>query len=236
MKIEVFVLCYNEEIILPFFLQHYCDFANVIIYDNESTDSSTAIAENFGAKVITYNTNKQIRDDVYLDIKNSCWKESDADWVIVVDADEFIYHKNLVEILKSTPESIIVPQGYEMISEDIPKFEEKSITSHIKEGIKYDNSSKPCIFSPKKLKEINFTPGCHSANPVGDISYNINSGIKLLHYKHINREYVINKHSEYQTRLSLVNKQNRWGHHYNRSNQEIHRLFDDYLNNSKSVI
>ncbi len=41
MKIDVFTTCYNEQIILPYFLKHYKKFANnITVYDNMSTDNS----------------------------------------------------------------------------------------------------------------------------------------------------------------------------------------------------
>jgi len=46
MTIDVFTTCYNEEIILPYFIRHYKQFArNITIYDNMSTDNSINIIE-----------------------------------------------------------------------------------------------------------------------------------------------------------------------------------------------
>lgn len=237
MKIDVFAICYNEETILPFFLKHYFNFANnITIYDNQSSDNSINIIKSYGANIITYNTNNEIRDDIYLDIKNNCWKQSNADWIIVVDTDEFIYHSDIRHILKTSNSSIIKPSGYEMISETLPIHNGNLITDQIKTGFPYENSSKLCIFNKNKISDINFLTGCHQANPVGDVSICTNSNIMLLHYKHINRNYVIKKHSEYKSRLSQINLQKNWGHHYKRSEQEINNLFDEYLTKSFKVI
>lgn len=237
MKIDVFAICYNEEIILPFFLNHYFKFTNnITIYDNQSTDNSVEIIKSFGANVISYDTNNEIRDDIYLDIKNNCWKQSNADWVIVIDIDEFIYHTDIKTKLLNTNSSIIVPIGFEMISENIPIYNNNLITDCIKTGFQYKNSSKPCIFNPRKIKEINFLPGCHEVSPIGDVTYDVLTDIKLLHYKHINREYVIKKHSSYCKRLSSINLKKNWGHHYKKTSNEIHSLFDEYLDKSYHVI
>ena len=41
-------------------------------------------------KVIQYNTNDQIDDNKYLEIKNNCWKKAKTDWVLVCDVDELL--------------------------------------------------------------------------------------------------------------------------------------------------
>ena len=91
MSIDVFAICYNEEVMLPYFINHYQKMgANITIYDNFSTDRSQEIITESGCTLLTYDSNNQIRDDLYLQIKNNCWKKSKAEWVIVCDIDEFI--------------------------------------------------------------------------------------------------------------------------------------------------
>ena len=48
----------------------------------------------YATEVIPYSTGGKINDFKYLEIKNNAWKKSrgKADWVIVVDMDEFLYH------------------------------------------------------------------------------------------------------------------------------------------------
>ena len=88
MTIDVFSLCYNEEIILPYFLNHYKKFVrNFTIYDNMSTDNSVNIMNEYGVNVIPYDTQGKMDESTYLNIKNTCCKGSDADWVIVCDMD-----------------------------------------------------------------------------------------------------------------------------------------------------
>ena len=72
MNISIFVICYNEEIILQKFINHYrTRFPNceITIYDNMSTDNSRQIAIKNGCKVLEYDSNNEIRDDLYLEIK-----------------------------------------------------------------------------------------------------------------------------------------------------------------------
>ena len=62
MNISIFVICYNEEIILQKFINHYrTRFPNceITIYDNMSTDNSRQIAIKNGCKVLEYDSNKK---------------------------------------------------------------------------------------------------------------------------------------------------------------------------------
>src|ERR1017187_5857398 len=95
MKIETFTVCYNEAKMLPYFLRHYTQYGSVTVFDNESTDASVNVAKSWGANVFSFNSDKKYREDILTHLRNTCWKESKADWVIIVDVDEFIYHRNL---------------------------------------------------------------------------------------------------------------------------------------------
>ena len=81
--VHLYALCYNEEIILPYFLRHYLQFVDhVTIFDNYSTDSSELIAKKHkNVHVEKYDTNNKVNDDVYLLIKNHCWKKTVLKWL-----------------------------------------------------------------------------------------------------------------------------------------------------------
>ena len=92
--VTIYNISFNEEVILQKFIDHYkYQFPNceIVIYDNQSTDKTKEIAIKNGCKVLEYDSNNQIRDDLYLEIKNNCWKKASTDWVLIVDTDEFIY-------------------------------------------------------------------------------------------------------------------------------------------------
>ena len=73
MKIDVYTLCWNEEVRLPYFLRHYEKFANkIVVFDNESDDGSRKLVEDHPKAILkTYSTDGKIRDDMYLQIKNN---------------------------------------------------------------------------------------------------------------------------------------------------------------------
>lgn len=222
-SIEVFAICYNEELLLPYFIDHYKKMgAKITVIDNQSTDKSRSIIEKAGCTYMAYNSNNQIRDDLYLQIKNNCWKESKADWVIVCDIDELIEVN--FDISKYT---IINTKGFDMIGLPPSKL-----------GVHNKMYSKHIMFRPNCFKEINYTPGCHSLNPIasGTISGSVEIA-NLLHYKYINEDYVYNRHMMYQERLSDINKQLGWGIEYqNVERKKIINKFKELRSQSTMIL
>jgi glycosyltransferase involved in cell wall biosynthesis len=237
MNIDVYATCYNEEIILPYFLKHYKKFArNITIYDNMSTDNSVDIMNEYGVNVISFDTGGRFEESVLMNIRNNCWKGSDADWVIVCDADELIYHENIIEILSSTHANHIVTEGYEMMSETLPTTEGQ-IYEELKIGHFKPDYSKPCLFKPSEVTHINFAPGSHTAEPMGPNLIIINdSGIKLLHYKYLNIELLIEKYKHYRVRQSEEMKRNGWGNYQHWDANVINSQFDSWLIKSENII
>jgi glycosyltransferase involved in cell wall biosynthesis len=237
MKITVFAICYNEELILPYFIRHYSQFADICLYDNYSTDKSEEIATMAGVKTIKYDSNNEIRDDIYLQIKNSCWKSSKADWVIVCDVDEFVYHPNLANILEKADSTIFSLNMFNMISFKFPTTNGQ-IYEEVNMGVPAlpPFKTKMVLFKPQEISEINYGPGCHNAFPVGNVKLNMNSDIKILHMKLLSKEYIINKNIMYGKRLSEINKRMGWGKGYLRSQKEIGDMFDSEFKKTIKII
>jgi len=214
MKVEIFTITYNEEVILPYFIKWYRERfpdCKITVYDNESTDGTLEIAKNNNCEVISYNSGNTIRDDLYLEIKNKCWKNSNADWVIIVDADEFLDVTE--EKLKNADFNIIKSFGYDMCGED-------GNVDLIDSGCPSHGYSKTCCFKPAEFIEIYYKPGAHSCNPipVTKATYN-KEQINLLHFKWISLEYGMSRYKLFNSRLSSVNKKMGWGIHYAFSDQ-----------------
>ena len=239
--IELFTICYNEEKIMPFFLDHYSFCDKITIYDNASTDNSTKIAQNYNltnVEVCNYDTNNTLDDSVYLQIKNNVWKKSKCDYIIVVDIDEFLYHPNLKQFIMDTRQPIYKPYGYNMISETFPT--EGRLTTQIKTGAPEINYSKQVLFSPLYISEINYTPGCHHADPIDKNGNKVipaqYNELKLLHYKNISLDYRLEKHKLYSTRYSNYNMTTGAGSHYMYSQEAQRDEFNLILNNSTIII
>lgn len=263
MKIEVFAICYNEEVMLPYFLNHYCSFCDKItIYDNYSTDRSEAICRaNPFVQVIKYDSGNQIRDDIYLQIKNNCWKGSTADWVVICDIDELVWFpalkafttefmsqtKDLVDYVnKTTSDSqyfqkliadytVISPDWWEMVGDHVPTGPGQ-IYNDINEGRCHGQETKCIMFRPDKIREINYHPGCHGIDAVGDVRILHTSEIKILHYKYLSPGYVVERHRMFGERLSAINRQNRWGVQYDFAADQTQAYWQELWNQRTKAI
>ena len=66
---------------------------------------------------------------------HECWKRSrgSADWVIVIDIDEHLFHPDLTEVLmryKTLGITIVPALGYQMISEEFPRPDARLCEAH----------------------------------------------------------------------------------------------------------
>jgi hypothetical protein len=220
MIIHAHILAFNEEKILPFTLDYYSSFCKkIFIYDNMSTDSSDDIYEQYPNVIVKkWNSNNEINELNYIEIKNTAYKISrvdKADWVIVCDCDEFLYHPTLLEKLESYKRlGVTVPlvNGHDMVSEKFPEYDGEFITEKIKTGSDvYPPFCKKIIFNPKI--NVTFGIGAHSFNSDNTINSFL-SELKLLHYKFLGKEYVENIYKARANRLSEFNKSNKFGEHY----------------------
>lgn len=216
-SVEVLVITFNEESLLPHFIQHYkTQFnASIVVYDNQSTDKTTQIAKDLGCTVKTFDSKNQINDNHYLYIKNYLWKQSKSDWVIIVDCDEFL---ELDFCIKEF--TIVGAHGYDIVGD---------VTSRI--GVFNPAYCKRTMLRPKAIHSINYSPGCHSCKPEGQI---FSSGpATLLHRKYLSEEYVYNRHLMYKERLSEVNKKYGWGIEYQSITREsIKEKFESLRKNA----
>jgi hypothetical protein len=227
--IHVYTITYNEEVLLPFFINHYRNsFTNckITIYDNESTDKTVEIAKNENCEVINYSTGDKLTDSKYLEIKNNCWKNSESDWVIVCDCDELIQvnYKQLIEEEKIGT-NIIKPIGYSIMN-----YDDNLTLDQMEFGFRDVGFDKSILFNKKYINEINYGPGCHHSYPIpkkdSSIIYNKNI-YKLIHYKYLYPNYTVNRHKLFANRLSSENKIRGWGYHYNSSESSIINYYEE---------
>lgn len=236
--IHVYTVCWNEEKFLPFFIKHYGSFCDkIIVYDNESTDSTLGIlAQNPQTKVISYKTGNTFNDLKKNEIANTCWKQSrgKADFVIVCDTDELLYDRNnnIKKSLQMSHKTIFRPEGYEMLSECFPSYD-KPLRQQCK-GLPSKYYCKKIIFDPHCIVDINYYPGCHEADPRGYVKTGT-SEFLLLHYKRIGVEYIVNRYQAFKQRLSQQNIENKMGMHYFMTEQEITDEFNRMFAAAKPV-
>jgi glycosyltransferase involved in cell wall biosynthesis len=122
MKIDIFLLCYNEELLLPHTLKFYkTNFPNgtIHIVDNYSTDSSCDIAENNGCKIIKYDSNEQQDERRLIWVRSHIWKKHvTSGWVIMCDMDEWLNITEMdLENEENNGKTIINTNGVNMVGE-----------------------------------------------------------------------------------------------------------------------
>lgn len=242
--IHAFFICYNEENILPHLLKHYSAFCEkIIILDNHSTDKSCDIINSFpNTEIIPYESNNELNDGVYLKIKNHVWKSSVgyADYVIVGDCDEFLYHENMLEFLKESKENgitIFRPEGYHMVGdEDLELTNTDNILEKVKEGVRANVLDKLMMFDCNAISNINYNFGCHTANPIGKIVLSNDTNLKMLHYKFLGLKDHMLKQKIRGERLSQFNKERGLGLYYLMSEEEQKKDYNGYLNNRVKIL
>jgi hypothetical protein len=92
---------YNEEYLAPFFLKHYSWVDKIsLLYDKDSTDNTRAIAESYpNVRVIPFHFPDMMDDKLKCDYINEQYRRAECDWVLAVDADEFVFYKEREEFV-----------------------------------------------------------------------------------------------------------------------------------------
>tara|TARA_R110000787_G_scaffold113385_1_gene222595 strand:- start:1460 stop:2173 length:714 start_codon:yes stop_codon:yes gene_type:complete len=227
--IEAYIICWNEIDTIQLTIDHYKKFCErITFYDNHSNDGTAELIRLNDCNIEFFGTKGKLEDREYIKIKNNCWKDSKADWVIVCDCDEIIWHKNLKEILSYEKATVFKTIGFDIFSEEMPKDDFLEIQT----GVPSLNYSKIAVFSPT-IKSINYVYGCHVADPVGGVRFS-SERLNLFHYRNIGGlERLKNRHKQYRERLSDHNKKLGLGIHYLEDDDERQKNWYNSL--SKAV-
>ncbi|MBZ3800643.1 glycosyltransferase family 2 protein [Leclercia adecarboxylata] len=203
-KVHAYIISFNEQRIIKHTLDFYNSFCSkIFLFDNGSTDNTLSIAKQFDkVKIIHFDTSGKMDDKMHIHIKTSAYKEYSreggkytdeiADWIICVDADEFIYHPNILDVLKEYQnDKITVPQitGFNIVGKN-------DLDQNIPIIRQYNLAVREPIFDKRALFKCDFNMsydlGCHPSGPgfsymKGTFNYKTSNKYKiaLLHYKHI---------------------------------------------------
>jgi len=242
--VHAYFICHNEEYILPHLLRYYSEFCEKIyIIDNMSDDRSVEIINSFdNTEIIPYNSKGKFDDNKHMRLKNNVWRVSEgiADYVIIGDSDEFLYHEDMDKFLKESFDNGITffkPHGSHMIAdEDLVLKADDNLLDIVKEGVPVSVLDKPMMFNCNKIKEINYSLGGHMANPQGEVKIYNGEDLKMLHYKFIGLENHLRRCQSRGSRLSDWNLKHGVGKFYLYTDDENVIDYRNYLNKREKII
>lgn len=195
--VDVYCPMYNEERLVPYFLRHYETIADrIFVWDDDSTDQTVKLLSKH-PKVIFLKKDKKGLDDEYfvndLFPKYEQISRGTADWVIVVDADEYVYHPDLLRVLADSKEvgvEAIQCKGYAMISDHFPTTNGQ-IYDEVFMGVDDWLESKWVIHST--TAKVRYKKGRHgqivNETSVKRSRYKY-TGVKLLHYRYLGEDWI----------------------------------------------
>jgi glycosyltransferase involved in cell wall biosynthesis len=244
MRIHVYTVVWNEERMLPHFLRFYERFAErIVVYDNGSDDATPAIARSHPkTELRSYDTGGTIHAGIRYELLGTCYREvrGHADWVIVADCDELLYHPNLPERLaRYRDEGVTLPRvrGYSMVSDDpLPDASDFPglLCGRYVLGAPNPAFDKRAVFAPEI--DINWAYGRHACNPEGPVVESEHAELKLLHYKHFGVDGVYSRYRQLRPRISAFNRRRGLSFHYRESRRRIRASHERYKRSAVNVL
>lgn len=241
--IDLYAVCWNDIRILPFFMRHYQPWiSRFIIFDDGSTDGSLEFLSRF-SNVEVRQFKRQHSDslvDSHRDMYNTCWRKSRrrADWVVITNLDEHLYHPNLMSYLASSKKAgvtAIPGLGCQMVSDEFPS-EEQQLCHSVTSGMPWSMMSKLSLFDPKQITATNYAVGRHSAQPAGNVVYPDRDELLNLHYKYLGLSYLKERSTELGSGLRSRDIEENWGHKYLWDEDKIRQDFMTVMENSINVM
>lgn len=235
--IEIHIVAYNEEIMLPFTIAHYkrmFDNPNIVLYDNHSTDSTRAIAISEGCEVITFDS-EGMNDTIQSYIKSQAAMNATSKWVLCIDCDEeCLINKEDLDLLESKGVNIVQFEGWDIFDSVETPWDVK-----VPQGCKSPGYYKPVLIRTGQFDVIEFGAGAHKMERLIpkegiEIIYSYYE-YKLLHYKHWSSNYNINRSAELAIRQSKQNLSMGYSGHFALPKESHQEWFDNH-NRVKEVI
>ena len=193
MILHVYSVMRNERILLPYYFRHYDQIASqYFIWDDNSDDGSREMLEAHPNVTIMPLEKHGINDPYWV---QELWPQYKtlsrgiADWVIVVDVDEFVYMRAWDYQLRAYRGigAVLYCQGYSMVADTLPTTQGQ-IYDEFQRGLPDKWSNKWVVFDP--AIDIQYQPGRHYTPHCGKgTMMERDSGLKLLHYRYLGAEF-----------------------------------------------
>lgn len=241
MKIHLYGIFWNEERMFPFFLHHYLPLCErIVLFDNGSTDNTKLLAqEHEKVEIRPWNPDCGHICDAAARHLSQVWRESIgvADWVIIADVDEFLYHQDLLGYLEQLDDIVdVVPlMGYDMINLVYPPYTGESLTTLVRRGVRSPSYDKLSLFKPHRMKELLYSWGRHTARHSPLTAPKV-SDVKLLHYRFLGCEDTFLRYQSLNPKMRDGDRKNGCGAQYNDSREVFTEKFQDILAKSVNVI
>ena len=237
MNIHIFLLCYNESVLLPHTVNHYKKYlpnCSITIYDNESTDDSVQIAQELGCNIVSWNSQNCIDDFKYKEIKNNCWKSVDSGWIIMADMDEFLcITEEELQLEMNAGVTMLTTVGYDMIGESTTLDLSDIHLQDIKKYVVNPYESKKLCFLRPDIQEINYECGAHTCNPIGNVMYSSTVYINK-HMSSLGLPFLTNKLTERYKRAGKM-REHGMAFHYKSDKEEIETMYSSLLSSCKVI-
>jgi hypothetical protein len=96
MSIEIITMWYNEEFLAKLFLNHYAYADKItILYDGDTNDNTLKIIKKYkNVDIILFKFPDMMDDDIKIAMINKYYSLSKYNFILSVDADEFVFIKN----------------------------------------------------------------------------------------------------------------------------------------------
>lgn len=158
-------------------------------------------------------------------LSDRIWQASrgKADWVVVTDIDEHLFHPDMLGYLRrcqAEEVTAIRSLWYEMISDRFPDSDGRLI-DEITQGCRSLGHSRLSIFNPNAVTATHFGPGRHQAWPEGHVVWPDSEEVLLLHYKQLGIDYVAKRSAELSEGMRTGDLERGWGSHYRWTPDEI---------------
>jgi glycosyltransferase involved in cell wall biosynthesis len=238
MKITVLSKMFNEEDLLPIFLNHYSFADEIVIYlDQHSSDNSRHIINACPkAKIVWGEGDGKLNDLECVNALNQIAFNCKSDWLIYADADEFVFPEGFAnprEVLRKADGNLIYSHMWDIFkheSEAELDLNNLSILQrrHGNPNIIYE-CIKPNIIKPEI--EITWGVGCHEFYDNPKI---IKSSVKFCgaHWQSADLDLACKRRIKgVKERVSQTNLDNGWAfHNFNVTREEIAALMEAHKN------
>jgi len=234
--LSLLVICRNESMVIQEFIEHYIwqGVEHIYLIDNDSTDNMKQVIQkyiNSGYVSYYFLPEKHVQvtnyNKVYQNIRN------ETQWLIICDADEYIYNRNkgysilsYVSMLTDSINSIVL--HWKMFGSSGHKEQPESIRKSFIWKSKNYHPNVKCIINTKNTPSLNIHTHNHESSP--DNTYIISPNeLALNHYAIMSEEYF---RKVKMTRGAADRTDNvRDMGYYNKNDKEASEIIDTELKN-----